>query len=226
MKVSDAHRNPSLPAGEGWLHRSRPGLRFAPPRLRSLMVDFNVFDDDPFDVGNRVTDGDGLEARAVEEFFSGRSLSEITLQRLTDGYMHDPAACLVFMTPEAFAFFLPAFMRIALEDYDHADVIPEVVIGRFVEMAEGRDDERLAAIRSSYSTPQIRCVADFLEEMSTHYWHRYPEDLAKRARDAYWGPLELHYPRRSRREPYCAACCRWAGWLINQRVASGTSRPW
>lgn len=80
-------------------------------------------------------------------------------------------------------------MRIALEDYRHADVIPEVVIGRFLEMAEGRDSQRLEAILSSYSTPKIRAVANFLQEMSALYWHEYPEDIAKRALDAFWGPV-------------------------------------
>jgi hypothetical protein len=151
------------------------------------MVDFDVFERRAyFDARKPVSLRDSIESNDVDDFFRGKSLADITLTVLNESYPHDPSACLVFMTSQAFAFFLPAFMKIALEEYEQADVIPEVVIRRFVEMAEGRDKERLDSIVSTYSPSQLRAIGQFLSEMSERYWHKYPQDSAKQALDALW----------------------------------------
>ena len=129
--------------------------------------------------------GGSIEARAVEAYFRGKSADDIQLSGFKRDYPHDPAACLVFMTDEAFAFFLPAFMRIALDDYEVADSIPEAVINRLVEMAEGRDDARRDAVLERYSAAEVESIAQFLKKMSELYWHQYPEDSALRAYE-YW----------------------------------------
>jgi hypothetical protein len=47
------------------------------------------------------------------------------------------------MLPDAFAFFLPAFMRIALNDFETSDAIPDSVIFDLLGLAEGRNQDRL-----------------------------------------------------------------------------------
>ena len=138
--------------------------------------------------------GHSIEAKSVEQYFRNRTLDSITLDSLNNDYPHDPAACLVAMTNEAFAFFLPAFMRIALNDYKRANVIPEAIINRFVEMAEGRDDERRNAILATYSTSALEGIASFLAKMSELYWHRYPEDSALRALQFWRNPRGSEAP--------------------------------
>ena len=98
------------------------------------------------------------------------------------------SACLAFMTDEAFAFFLPAFMRIALDEYEESDSIPDAVIHRLREMALGRDDARRNAILERYTAAQLRAIAAFLREMSERYWHKYPEDAADQA-FTYWAKV-------------------------------------
>ncbi len=139
----------------------------------------------PFPKDLAIGSGTSIESRAVERFFRDKTIGDISLAALRAGYSHDPAACLVFMTNEAFAFFLPAFLRISLDEYDAADAIPGAVINRLVEMAEGHDNGRRDAVMRSYTREQLGAIADFLEEMSDRYWHLYPEDSARRAL-RYW----------------------------------------
>lgn len=148
-------------------------------------MDINIFWTEKYPDQKPIGLGNSSEAKAVERFFRGKRLQDVSLSSLRKEYHHDPSAALVFMTEDAFAFFLPAFMRIALEDYESADAIPEAVINRFLEMAEGRDMERRQAIIRRYSPEQIKAIADFLKNMSERYWHNYPEDTAKRA-TRYW----------------------------------------
>jgi len=134
---------------------------------------------------SRIGRGDSIEARSVDQFFRGRRLSDVTLETLHSEYPHDPAACLVFMAAPAFAAYLPAFMRIALERYEDSGSIPEAVVHRLREMAEGRDEERRDEVVSKYSGAQLLAIAEFLSEMSRRYWHAYPDDEAKCAL-GYW----------------------------------------
>lgn len=108
-----------------------------------------------------IGDGSSIEGRAVEAYFREKGLDDITLEGLNKDYPHDPAACLVFMSNEAFAFFLPAFMRISLERYSTAGAIPEAVVGRLQDMAQGRDDERRDTLLRVYSRKDLAAVAEF-----------------------------------------------------------------
>jgi hypothetical protein len=154
-----------------------------------MTLDFSVFPVGPFSSQTSITMGSSMEAEDISKFLSDRNAADITLDVLNSSYPHDPAACLAFMTPTAFAFFLPVWMRISLNDYERADVIPETVIGYLLALAEGKNPERLSAIRSSYSREQLSLVAKFLQEMSSRYWQHYPTDLAKKALSLYWGDL-------------------------------------
>lgn len=124
----------------------------------------------------------------MENFFRTRRRFDVTLDSLKQGYSHDPSACLAFMSDDAFAFFLPAFMKISLEDYDRADVIPEVVIGKLKRMGEGADGDRRDAVLRQYVPQQVRAIVDFLAEMSSRYWHAYPEDSARKALE-FWSQM-------------------------------------
>jgi hypothetical protein len=133
-------------------------------------------------------EGGSIEAQAVERYFRSKRVEDVTLSALKKEYPHDPAACLVFMTDAAFAYFLPAFMRIALDDYSEAGAIPEAVVGRLLAMAEGRDNQRRDFLLRHYTPAQIAAVATFLKNMSARYWHKYPEDSALLAYH-YWATV-------------------------------------
>lgn len=147
---------------------------------------FESFPKQKLDPGTLASASVGHEAAAVSRYFSGRTIDDVTLDSLSSEYSHDPAACLSFLTPQAFALFLPAFMRIALEQYEEANAIPEVVISRLLHIADGTDIERKDVLVDSYSPAQKREVAEFLEAMSSKYWRHYPSDDAKRALNIFW----------------------------------------
>jgi hypothetical protein len=64
----------------------------------------------------------------VAGFFRGKHWKDVTLEGLRSGYEGPPDACLAFMSAEAFRFYLPAFMLIAVRDYDRADMAGEAAI--------------------------------------------------------------------------------------------------
>jgi hypothetical protein len=63
--------------------------------------------------------GDDLEFLEVAELLGGRHWRELDADDLM--YQHD---ALAFLSPEDFRFYLPAFVRFALLDFDAADLIP------------------------------------------------------------------------------------------------------
>lgn len=146
-----------------------------------MKIDFSVFDDVSFPVGEPIGAGGGIEARDVEVFFRGRRRFDVSLSDLNNVYEHDPSACLGFMLPRAFAFFLPLFMKISIVDYDEADVIPDTVVYRLCDMAKGRADDNLSAVLLSYTREQLDLVLDFLSEMSRVEWQQHEPDLAAEA---------------------------------------------
>lgn len=155
-----------------------------------MSVDFSVFPGGPISSRVAITVGNSIEAEDISKFLANRCAEEITLDILDLLYPHDPAACLAFMTPEAFAYFLPAWMKIALDDYDVANTIPETIISYLLALAEGKDPERLSTINASYTREQLGAVAKFLREMSVKYWHFYPSDDALKALMLYWHKYE------------------------------------
>ncbi|WP_257248858.1 DUF6714 family protein [Burkholderia cepacia] len=139
---------------------------------------FALFPDDIFPVEKAVTNKGGIEARAVDRFFSGRRRFATTLEELRDNYECDETACLGFMEPEVFAFFLPLFMKLAACQYDASNDISDSVVYKLHRIAAGDADDWLAAILATYSTEQLGVIVEFLEEMSRVEWHHHDPDLA------------------------------------------------
>ena len=71
---------------------------------------------------------ESYEGHAVTAFHRGKPWKEITLRHLVDDYAGDPTACLAFMTPEGWRYYLPAYLLIALQP-DEAGAIADAVVG-------------------------------------------------------------------------------------------------
>jgi hypothetical protein len=67
------------------------------------------------------------EGHAVAAFHRGKTWREITLTHLGE-YEGDSTACLAFMTPEGWRYYLPAYLLIALRP-DVAGAITDAVVG-------------------------------------------------------------------------------------------------
>lgn len=75
--------------------------------------------------GDVVYDNSGyhLECNQVREKFRGRHWRDLTTEFLNE----DPQA-LFFFSPVGFRFFVPAFVRASIQDYENADTLPDVVV--------------------------------------------------------------------------------------------------
>ncbi|MBU9150546.1 hypothetical protein LGN04_07965 [Burkholderia multivorans] len=146
-----------------------------------MKIDFSVFDNNFFYFDEPIACGGRVEPRDVEAFFRGRRRFDVSLDDLNNVYEHDPSACLGFMLPRAFAFFLPAFMKISILHYEQAGVISDTVVYRLCDMAKGRANDNLSAVLSSYTLEQLELIPNFLLEMSRVEWRYHNPDLASEA---------------------------------------------
>src|SRR5215210_5462243 len=91
-----------------------------------------AFAERPYPGDERIGESDpryeDYEGHAVTAFHRGKRWQEITLRHLFDEYAGDASACLAFMQPEGWRYYLPAYLLMALE-WDEADVITDAVIG-------------------------------------------------------------------------------------------------
>jgi hypothetical protein len=102
--------------------------------------------------------GEHLECLQVAEVFRGRHWLDIN----TDELMRERDA-LAFFSPEGFRFYLPAFARFALLDFDEADLIPMVIVwslGRFEDYAR----RRIALFDNAQRAVLADCVAFIAEQ--------------------------------------------------------------
>ena len=98
--------------------------------LRGRIADAFAYRSYPGD--DSIADADpryhGYEGHAVTRFHRGKHWQEITLPHLREEYAGDATACLAFMTPDGWRYYLPAYLLIALE-WEKADAVGDAVIG-------------------------------------------------------------------------------------------------
>lgn len=146
-----------------------------------MSLDFSIFGNDFFQNEKPITDRSGIESCAVDDFFRGRRRFDITVKELREGYECDESACLAFMEPEAFSFFLPLFMKMAICYYDESENIPDSVVYKLHRMATGGANDWLDEIMKVYSKNQRHIIIEFLDEMSRIKWRHHVPDLASEA---------------------------------------------
>ena len=84
--------------------------------------------------------GRHLECNAVAKFFCGKHWRRITLDSLSHAYPGDGSACLSFMSPAAYQFYLPAYMLIAIDSYNEADVTADAAMFSLTPWREPESD--------------------------------------------------------------------------------------
>lgn len=154
----------------------------------------DVFPDGKFPSNKRAADplliGDGWVGDETERFFKGRSLSEVNLTSLTCDYKEVWWSAQNFLDTEAYLFFLPAFMRIALDDFpasEGARMLADALSNQFLRMARGELDHRLVPLLENYSRPQIGAIAEFLLKLSRDRYEPVGDiDDAGEALRLYW----------------------------------------
>lgn len=95
------------------------------------------------------------ECRRMAEFFKGRESTGYTLEELREHHV-----ALSLFTPEAFHFFLPAFMEVSVDKYEKGDVIPDSIRFHFECSAEMQG--HFVVRMSKFSAPQRKAIIEYL----------------------------------------------------------------
>ena len=98
------------------------------------------------------------ECRRVAEFFKGKTLAELTAEDLRAQHVAFP-----LFTPEAFLFYLPAFMLVSMDSYEKGDLIPDAIRFHFECSDEMRS--HFAIRMSRFSRAQRGVIIDYLVHM-------------------------------------------------------------
>jgi hypothetical protein len=104
-----------------------------------------------------------LECNQVADFFAGRNWFEVGLSELLNEYRGDHSACLNFMSPAAFAYYLPTYMLLALERYEEADLAAEAAVAAFAPISIPGVEGLRARRRAALTAAQQQAVGEFLE---------------------------------------------------------------
>lgn len=133
------------------------------------------------------------EGRVVERFFAGRDWRDMTYWVIREGLTTPEDAALTFMAPAAFRYFLPAYMLIALEEYDISDVTAETAILRLIpdrlNFTGNADDPGSWFGRNvgGFTDEQRRAIAGFLLAMQEAYGQDFSQDSSPMAAlERYW----------------------------------------
>ncbi|NOZ85134.1 MAG: hypothetical protein GXP49_02495 [Deltaproteobacteria bacterium] len=105
----------------------------------------------------------------MASFFRGKTWHEITLKLLQDEYNCDGSACLAFMSPEAFRYYLPAYMIIGVTEYEEADLIGDAAIYALSPPQDNGLIESWSQKISVFSEKQKEIIAKFLQFMHENY---------------------------------------------------------
>lgn len=112
--------------------------------------------------------GDGWVGDETERFFRGRSARDVTYESLSKDYRSVWWAAHNFLNEEAYLLFLPAFLRVALYDFEKAGAaqLADALANGFLRMAQGQHDDRLMPLLQNYTKLQLAAIAEFLLELS------------------------------------------------------------
>jgi hypothetical protein len=95
------------------------------------------------------------ECRRIAEFFKGKTWEGHTIEELRNYHV-----ALSLFTPEAFHYFLPAFMLVSMVSYERGDVIPDAIRFHFEYSQEVQGHFPLRM--SKLSEDQREAIIDYL----------------------------------------------------------------
>jgi hypothetical protein len=98
------------------------------------------------------------ECRRIATFFKGKGWTGWTLEELRNYHV-----ALSLFTPEAFHYFLPAFMLVSMDTYEKGDVIPDAIRFHFEYSQEMKG--HFAVRMSKFSRAQRQAIIDYLIHM-------------------------------------------------------------
>jgi hypothetical protein len=98
------------------------------------------------------------ECQRVAAYFKGKLWTGHSTEELRTQHV-----ALTLFTPEAFQYFLPAFMLVSLDSYEKGDVIPDAIRFHFEYSQEAQG--HFAVRMSKFSPAQRKAIIDYLIHM-------------------------------------------------------------
>jgi hypothetical protein len=146
----------------------------------------------------------GYEGDQVARFFRGRDWRDLTAQPLIDDPELDRYTFMAFMTPEGFVYFLPAFLRLALDVDGPLEISETLAFKLKPPTSDGTTtnlEQHFAEIVGALSPAQRESVRHTLEFLAEAFDQRgYVINLARQALDDYWAHLGTT-EREAKRQP-------------------------
>jgi hypothetical protein len=106
---------------------------------------------------------DAPDAGELREEFAGRTWKSLTLE-----FLRRHTLAIFLMTPEAFRYYLPAYMSVSITNPDEADVIPETLVSALNPSAKVDEAYKTARL-TAFDAAQKRVIASFLGFLAEHY---------------------------------------------------------
>ena len=119
-----------------------------------------AFDKTPMPKGKLT---DTYDDEGAQEYFSNTKWNEHSAKNLR---IHEAAMC--FFTPEAFRYYLPAYMLAELHDPEEADILGEYVVYQF-SMPDKNWDGILKERLSLFSSEEKNAILEFIKYMQNVY---------------------------------------------------------
>jgi hypothetical protein len=110
---------------------------------------------------------DHLECNEVAAAFKGKHWKQISLETL-----RHHSAGIFFFTPEAYRFYLPAYLLAAALHYDEADTISDSVVFSLIPPSDAKDAQSYLHRVEGFTTTQRKAIKRFLEFLK----QQHPQD--------------------------------------------------
>lgn len=119
--------------------------------------------------------GNHLECLEIQQAFVAKHWSELTLETLVR-----ENSALSFLTPEAFRFYLPAYLSIVIQEFEKTDVLPEVTVQYLTLPVEADDLSKLNYLQQESNEIQLDLNQFLIEEISrsNKKVHRFMERMS------------------------------------------------
>jgi len=161
-----------------------------------MTIDLSIFPSTPFPSHYSLVEsrhlGDNWEYDAINHYLTGKTIAQVNLNSLTEELEIDWTSVHHLLTNQAFAFFLPSFMKVSQDNFnnpsDYSARLADSLCLTLRRMAEGDLSSRLVYLLENYTQPQLSAIAKYLKELSElHYADDGELNDAQPALDKFWG---------------------------------------
>ena len=135
-----------------------------------------AFPTQPIPAHLKLTKGDSEEAFSYDCIFGGRTWSSL----LDAEFLWQNRAAMTFFVPDAFRYYIPAFMTISIRETRASDLVPAEVISAFTLPSDSGAAAQAMKLYRAFTKSQAAVIRDYLEFFAA--WHE--EGLDREARKA------------------------------------------